>query len=242
MRHHSSTLSALHEEDNSPVAIADPASHDLITEPLAGSGIAVVTEEGGDLHLAAERYPLVDPRDSTKDFLARNVQHTVNIARVNEQRPVLGVVFAPAVHTTYVGVEGISAWRARDGLESALSVHARSVSPRMAVSRLHDHPDVGIFAARNRITRRTAIGSALKYGVRADGEGEVLLRLVGNSGWDTAAVQAVIEAVGGPGLVRHARKAPWCGALRWRNLRHLALRAPYHRIAFQLEEYEREFL
>lgn len=242
MRHHSQTLSVQYKEDNSPVTIADHASHKVITEYLSGSGMVVVTEEGDDLHLAAERYWLVDPLDGTRDFLAGNGEFTVNIALVNQHRPVLGVVFAPAINTVYAGAEGIGAWRVKDGLDSKLSIQARSASPRMAVSRFHDHPDVGIFAAQNRITQRVAIGSALKYGFLADGAVDVFPRLVGSSEWDTAAGQALLEAVGGQVLDWHTGQALRYGKPRRRNPRLLTLRAPYHRNDFQLEEYEQELL
>lgn len=242
MRYYQQTLTVQHKQDGSPLTLADQAAHRVIAGHLLDSGLVFVSEEGEDLHLAAERYWLVDPLDGTKDFLAGNGEFTVNIALVDQGRPVLGVVFAPAINELYWGAEGMGAWRIREGVEAALSAHARSASLRMAVSRFHDHPDVDVFAAQNGIAERVAIGSALKYGLLAAGEVDVFPRLVGSSEWDTAAGQAVLEAAGGQVLDWHTGKALQYGKPRRRNPRLLALRAPYRREEFQLKDYESELL
>jgi len=112
----------------------------------------------------------------------------------------------------------------------------------MAVSRFHDHPDVYIFATENGVTKRVAIGSALKYGLLAAGEIDIFPRLVGSSEWDTAAGQAVLEAAGGQVLDWHTGKPLVYGKPRRRNPRLLALRVPYSLEEFHLKDYESELL
>jgi 3'(2'), 5'-bisphosphate nucleotidase len=242
MNHYQQTLVVQHKQDGSPLTLADQAAHRVIADRLVHSGPVVVSEEGEDLHLTAERYWLVDPLDGTKDFLAGNDEFTVNIALVDQGRPSLGVVFAPAINTCYWGAEGMGAWRIREGSAAALYAHPRSASLRMAVSRFHDHPDVDLFASQNGVTESLAIGSALKYGLLAAGEVDVFPRLVGSSEWDTAAAQAVLEAAGGQLLDWHTGNALQYGKPRRRNPRLLALRAPYRQQEFQLKKYESELL
>jgi len=242
MHYYPQNLTVQHKQDGSPLTLADQAAHRVIADRLVGSHLVVVSEEDQDLHLSAERYWLVDPLDGTKDFLAGNGEFTVNIALVDQGRPVLGVVFAPAINTFYSGVAGMGAWRTRESVVETLSAHTRSDSLRVAVSRFHDHPDVDIFAAQNGIAERVAIGSALKYGLLATGEVDVFPRLVGSSEWDTAAGQAVLEAAGGQVLDWHTGKALQYGKPRRRNPRLLALRAPYSREEFKLKKYESELL
>lgn len=230
------------KQDTSPLTLADESAHRVISDRLVDSGLVVVSEEGEDMHLAAKRYWLVDPLDGTKDFLAQNGEFTVNIALVDHGRPVLGVVFASAIKTLYWGGMGMGAWQIREGTVEPLTAHARSASPRMVVSRFHDHPDVDIFAAQNRISERVAVGSALKYGLLAAGEVDVFPRLVGSAEWDTAAGQAVLEAAGGQVLDWHTGAALQYGKPGRRNPRLLALRAPYRREEFQLREYENNLL
>lgn len=240
--HYERALTVESKQDGSPLTHADLAAHRDIECQLAGSGIVLVSEEGDDLHLDAERYWLVDPLDGTKDFLARNGEFTVNIALIEQGMPVLGVVFAPAVGELYWGAERMGAWRLRKGRVTALLPQAEAPSFRMAVSRFHDHPDVDVFVAQNGIDQRVAIGSALKYGLLAAAEVDVFPRLVGSSEWDTAAGQAVLEAAGGQVLDWHTGETLQYGKPRRRNPRILALRAPYRRDQFNLKEYERELL
>jgi 3'(2'), 5'-bisphosphate nucleotidase len=242
LTHYQQALAVAHKQDGSPLTLADQAAHQVIVNHLAGSGVVIVSEEGEDLHLDAERYWLVDPLDGTKDFLAGNGEFTVNIALVDQGRPVLGVVLAPAIGDLYWGAEGMGAWRLRGGTATAMSPRPQTPSRRMAVSRFHDHPDVEVFAIQNGIAERVAIGSALKYGLLAAAEVDVFPRLVGSSEWDTAAGQAVLEAAGGQVLDWHTGKALRYGKPRRRNPRLLALRAPYCLEEFILKEYESELL
>jgi 3'(2'), 5'-bisphosphate nucleotidase len=240
--HYQHALTVEYKQDGSPLTLADQASHRDVMHHLAGSGLVVVSEEGEDLHLDAERYWLVDPLDGTKDFLAGNGEFTVNIALVEKGLPVLGVVYAPAIDELYWGAEHMGAWRLRNGRTTALVPQTQAPALRMAVSRFHDHPDVDVFIAQNGIGQRVAIGSALKYCLLAAAEVDVFPRLVGSSEWDTAAGQAVLEAAGGQVLDWHTGKALQYGKPRRRNPRLLALRAPYFRDEFNLKDYERELL
>lgn len=243
MSYYMQMLTVKRKHDGSPLTIADQSAHRVIIDLLSESGLVVVSEEGEDLHLAAERYWLVDPLDGTKDFLAGNGEFTVNIALINHGYPVLGVVFAPAIDTLYWGAKGMGAWRIRKGRKTSLFEHARSASLRIAVSRFHDHPDVDFFAAQNGVTERVAIGSALKYGMLAAAEVDVFPRLVGSSEWDTAAGQAVLEAASGGQLLDwHTGQTLQYGKTGRRNPRLLALRAPYRYEEFRLKEYESELL
>jgi len=242
LRHYPQMLTVEQKLDGSPLTLADQAAHHIIADRLEKSGLVVVSEEGEDLHPAAERYWLVDPLDGTKDFLARNGEFTVNIALVDQGWPVLGVVYAPAIDTFFWGAAGMGAWKVTKGACTSLSSYPRSASLRMAASRFHDHPDVDIFATENGVKKRVAIGSALKYGLLAAGEIDVFPRLVGSSEWDTAAGQAVLEAAGGQVLDWHTGKSLVYGKPGRRNPRLLALRVPYSLEEFHLKDYESELL
>ena len=186
-----------HKADGSPLTQADRAAHDAVAARLAPSGIPVVSEEGTDLLLSLSVYWLVDPLDGTKDFLAGDDEFTVNVALVEDDRPVLGVVYAPALDELWVGGEDVPTWGVRAGVGLVASQARRSAQARVAVSRFHDHPDVAVFAQANCASTCVPLGSALKYCRLAVGEVDVFPRLVGSSEWDTAAGQALVEAAGG---------------------------------------------
>jgi 3'(2'), 5'-bisphosphate nucleotidase len=207
---------------------------------LAPSDINIVSEEGREPQIDSERYWLVDPLDGTKDFLACNGEFTINIAMIDQKRPILGVIFAPAIGDLYWGAEGMGSWRIRGGAHTALVQQEEASSCRMAVSRFHDHPDVEIFASENRIVHRVAIGSALKYGLLAAAEVDVFPRLVGSSEWDTAAGQAVLEFAGGCVLDWNMGKPLKYGKPHRRNPKLLSFRAPYRRNQFKIKIYNNE--
>lgn len=230
------------KKDGSPLTLADQHANQAIMAALYPSGLPIVSEENDDLQLEAQRYWLVDPLDGTKDFLAANDEFTVNIALVEAQRPVLGVLFAPALDELYFGVIGLGAWVEKAEIRTRCECFDKAAQIRLAVSRFHDHPDVELFAAENQIDKHVAIGSALKYGRLASGEVDVFPRLVGSSEWDVAAGQAVLEAAGGQVLDWHTRQPLRYGKMNRRNPRFLALRAPYQIADFKLNNYKQELL
>lgn len=230
------------KDNGSPLTLADRAAHQIISARLEATGVPVVSEEGGSLHLDARRYWLVDPLDGTKDFLAGNDEFTVNIALVEAQEPVLGIVYAPALDELYAGELGKTSWYAKAGARTECIANGQAPCLRMAVSRFHDHPDVEMFAQANSVCSRVPMGSALKYGRLALGDVDVFPRLVGSSEWDTAAGQAVLEAAGGRVLDWHTGESLRYGKEKRRNPRLLALRAPYRFADFKLKQYGPELL
>src|SRR4051794_21672293 len=86
--------------DASPVTDADVAAERLVLEKLAGAlpVIPVVAEEGvaaGRVPALGPRFILVDPLDGTREFIARRNEFTVNIAMIEDGRPVAGAIYAP---------------------------------------------------------------------------------------------------------------------------------------------------
>jgi 3'(2'), 5'-bisphosphate nucleotidase len=242
LQHYRQDIDVEIKSDGSPLTAADQAAHSIIAEFLADSQIIMVSEESEELHLDVDRYWIVDPLDGTKDFLAGNDEFTINIALIEQNMPVLGVVYVPAIGELYWGAKGIGAWRDRNGELQELQPIARVSATRMAVSRFHDHPDIDVFAEKNSVVERVAVGSALKYGLLAAGEVDVFPRLVGSSEWDTAAGQAVLEAAGGQVLEWHTGQPLQYGKANRRNPRLLSLRSPYSRDEFVLKQYGNELL
>jgi 3'(2'), 5'-bisphosphate nucleotidase len=228
--------------DGSPLTLADCASHNFLMEELSCASLPVVSEEGDSSPINEDNYWLVDPLDGTKDFLARNDEFTINIALVQKGKPVLGVIHAPALGETYAGGIDQIPWFEKDEVRTSLETVGKATQCRMAVSRFHDHPDVGVFADINQIEKRIEVGSALKYGLLARGEVEVVPRLVGSSEWDVAAGQAIVESAGGSVLDWHDAKPLSYGKPRRRNPRLISFRAPYVSSDFKLMTYEPKLL
>jgi len=163
-----------------------------------------ISEEGAIApYEARTRWPrfwLVDPLDGTKEFLQHNGEFTVNIALVEGEAPVLGVVYAPALDLLYVAGRGLGAWKHATG---ARPIRLASSPPPpgeplvVVESRSHPSPDLEAFLRTIKVARRVQAGSAIKFCLVADGSADIYPRFGPTMEWDTAAAQCVVEAAGG---------------------------------------------
>ncbi len=193
------------KDDASPLTQADLASHRTIVAGLAEltPDMPIISEEEGlpgfDVRGQWSRYWLIDPLDGTKEFVNRNGEFTVNIALIDEGRPVFGVVRVPVLEKTYVGCEGYGAdVREGDASPRRISVADGSATPpRVVGSRSHRGASLDAWLAELGDYELVPMGSSLKFCVVAEGGADVYPRLGPTSEWDTAAAQAVVEQAGG---------------------------------------------
>jgi 3'(2'), 5'-bisphosphate nucleotidase len=195
----------LRKADRSPVTEADTAAEAIILEALArlAPDVPAIAEEqcakDGVPPAAPERFFLVDPLDGTKEFIARNGEFTVNIALIENGRPVLGVVYLPATDACYSGLAGKA--ERRIGTAAPEPIMARPAPEAgliMAISRSHADGEVERARARGLDIAGTIVaGSSLKFCRIAEGVADLYPRFGNTMEWDTAAGQAVLEAAGG---------------------------------------------
>lgn len=193
------------KEDRSPLTEADRASHEIICEKLEQltPGVPVLSEESAKVDHATragwKRFWLVDPLDGTKEFINRNGEFTVNIALIEANRPVLGVVYVPVTGLTYFASAGHGAFRQK-GECAAEAIRARGFAggkPMVVASRSHAGPETEAFLKNLGAHDVVSMGSSLKLCLVAQGTADVYPRLGPTMEWDTAAAQCVVEAAGG---------------------------------------------
>lgn len=198
-------ITVSHKQDNSPLTQADLAAHDIITAGLSEltPEIPVLSEESASIPFEQrkkwKRYWLVDPLDGTREFIKRNGEFTVNIALIEDHRPVLGVVYAPALDLLFFAAKGEGAFR-QQGKQPAESIHARVFDPtQVTVAGSRSHAGERLLGFLERIGPHLLIsmGSSLKICLVAEGRADVYPRLGLTSEWDTAAAQCVLEEAGG---------------------------------------------
>lgn len=192
--------------DKSPLTAADKASHEVIVAGLekVWPEIPILSEEGADMTYEErrewKRFWLVDPLDGTKEFIKRNGEFTVNIALVEGQTPVVGVVYVPAQDRLYTGIVGEGAWVQQGGNEPA-SIMVRTPDHEkgltVVMSRSHPSPELEEYLKNIKIADALPVGSSLKLCVVAEGKADLYPRLGPTMEWDTAAGQALVEAAGG---------------------------------------------
>jgi 3'(2'), 5'-bisphosphate nucleotidase len=193
------------KDDRSPLTQADRVAHTIIRDGLRELAVELpfLSEESAEAEWADRRswprYWLVDPLDGTKEFIARNGEFTVNIALIDEHRPVLGVVLAPALQREYTAAAGHGAYKREAGNAPVpIRVRSEAASPlRVVGSRSHPSPDMAAFLSAVGEHEIKPMGSSLKICLVAEGAADVYPRLGPTCEWDTAAAQAILETAGG---------------------------------------------
>ncbi len=193
------------KEDNSPVTEADIAAEAIILKGLAAltPDIPAIAEEqmaaGTAPKLDGDLYWLVDPLDGTKEFLNRNDEFTVNIGLVDGNRAILGIVFAPALKTSYWGA--VSQGALCRGPNGTKKIKVRKTPPEgitVIGSRRHGKGyELGEFLKNYTVNGNLTAGSSLKFCLVAAGKADIYPRFGPTSEWDTAAGHAILEAAGG---------------------------------------------
>jgi 3'(2'), 5'-bisphosphate nucleotidase len=187
------------KSDDSPVTAADIAAHKVILKGLTRltPDVPVLSEEdppGWEIRQHWQRYWLVDPLDGTKEFIKRNGEFTVNIALIENGKPVLGVVYAPVMDVMYSAAEG-KAWKEEGGVKT--QIHVREARPPLVVvSRSHSDSELEDYLSQLGEHQTIAIGSSLKFCLVAEGKAQLYPRFGPTNIWDTGAGHAVAIAAG----------------------------------------------
>ncbi|MBO7119598.1 MAG: 3'(2'),5'-bisphosphate nucleotidase CysQ [Bacteroidaceae bacterium] len=208
--------------DNSPLTLADKASHECIVKWLEPTGYPILSEEGAQIPYEERkewhRLWIVDPLDGTKEFIKRNGEFTVNIALVEDGKPILGIIFVPATGTVYGGIVGMGARRVEGIRYDYLDVPVTQrkepltfyslpqqsllnhIGLKVVASRSHMSPEteeyIGKLRKVNRKVELVSKGSSLKMCLVAEGSADVYPRFAPTMEWDTAAGDAICRACG----------------------------------------------
>ena len=202
---YASSFKVQEKADSSPLTEADLRSEKLILAGLKrlAPEIPVLSEETGQSAWSTRRnwsrLWVVDPLDGTKEFVQRNGEFTVNIALVDNHRPVLGIVHAPVLERDYFACEGVGAFRS-DARAAGTPIRVAKRGDgavRVVGSRSHRGSSLDAFLSRVGEHELVEVGRSLKLCLVAEGLADVYPRMGPTSEWDTAAGQCVLEQAGG---------------------------------------------
>ncbi|HOF81454.1 MAG: 3'(2'),5'-bisphosphate nucleotidase CysQ [Bacteroidales bacterium] len=218
MINYNKTLSIDFKKDQSPVTNADRSAHALIKTALQYFDIPLLSEEGEHLSYRIrkkwEKLWIVDPLDGTKEYIKRNDEFTVNIAFIENNQPIIGVIYAPALQLLYFASKHLNKAFKHElkggftnlnelyyqAIELPINAHLKT-NPIVLASR--SHLDLGTKGYIDSINKRcgkinlVSVGSSLKFGLIAEGSALLYPRFSSTYEWDTAAGQAIIEMAGG---------------------------------------------
>ena len=209
------------KSDNSPVTIADIRSNDIIVEKLSMLDIPIVSEElplpSAEERAQMSRFWIIDPLDGTKEFLNRTGEFTVNIALVEDEKAILGIIFVPCENILYFGLRGLGAY-AISGSELRAGMDIEKIIKKARL--LHTIPKRNTFIIAKSVSftdERTnkfidnllmehenaevkQIGSSLKFVRIASREVDCYPRMSQIHEWDIAAGVAIVVASGGKAI------------------------------------------
>lgn len=216
--YNSDDFGVIDKDDSSPLTKADTAANKLIIQGLEPSNIPFITEEILALEYDERKHWencwIIDPLDGTKEFIKRNGEFTVNIALIENKRPLLGVIYVPVTGEVYFGnvmdktfVKSVS----KDSFESYEDFILTNVlTPKVndenimnvVGSKSHMNIDTELFIEKlkkdkpNTKINVVSKGSSLKFCLVAEGLADIYPRFAPTMEWDTAAGQAICESAG----------------------------------------------
>lgn len=215
--HENRPLNVQKKEDDSPVTLADIAAHEIIKAGLAEicPTIPLLSEEDPiydfEKRSGWQQYWLVDPLDGTREFIAKTGQFTVNIALIENAKPILGVIYVPLKDRIYAGASNLGCIREEGGVNRKVHVSPWVQGNELVIVATRREmqeklQDQLLSISPIKVTYRS---SSLKFSLIAEGRADIYLRKEPIHEWDTAAGQAIVESAGGAVL-----------DLNWKALRY----------------------
>jgi 3'(2'), 5'-bisphosphate nucleotidase len=219
-----------YKEDESPVTQADVQASKVIMQALEQTKIPVISEEENippfEVRKDFSRLWLVDPLDGTKEFVKKNGEFSVNIGLIDNNFPVLGVVYMPVLKEIYFAAPAIGSYKTAHEVWATQDVEKLNLEKLISVSKKLPAQDPHLYtivASRSHLSKatyahiekmkrnkgETAIvysGSSVKMCWVAEGKAHEYPRFGRTMEWDTAAGQAVVECAGGNFLNMETRE------------------------------------
>ena len=190
--------SAQEKKDGSPVTAADMYTHKVIVHFLKSQfpDIPIVSEESfrQKNYTPAKEFWIIDPIDGTKEFLNKSDEFTTNIALIQNSKPIIGVVGAPAFDQIWSGI-------ANQPINKIKSDNKKLSTLRIVTSKSHrtliDTAFLNFLDKKGKKLKIIPKGSSLKICALADKKADIYPRFGPTSEWDIAAADAVLRSRGG---------------------------------------------
>jgi len=189
---------AQEKKDGSPVTAADMHAHKIIVKFLESHfpDIPIVSEESfkPKNYRPAKEFWIIDPIDGTKEFVNKSDEFTTNIALIQNGKPFIGVVGAPAFDQVWSGI-------ANQSVNKIKPFNKKWSTLRIVTSKSHrtviDTAFLNFLDKKGKKLKIVSKGSSLKICALADEKADIYPRFGPTSEWDIAAADAVLRSRGG---------------------------------------------
>ena len=211
LNYYNENVDVIYKDDESPLTKADLASHKIITDSIKKitPDIPILSEEefiDWKIRKKWKKYWLIDPLDGTKEFIKKNDEFTVNIALIENNRPILGVIYTPALNELFYSIKNFGSYKILTKKKLNTLKEAKRISinkkksnkVKIVGSRSHSNPILEKWVNKNfnefDILQK---GSSLKFCLIAEGSADIYPRFGPTSEWDIAAGHVILEEAGG---------------------------------------------
>ncbi len=201
------------KKDLSPVTTADLASNKILIKHLSQTSIPILTEEE-DFGNYENRKNLpmlwvIDPLDGTKEFINKHDDFCINIALVENHKPIFGLIYIPTREETYFAIKGKGAFLIKG--ENKFELPKIKNRTNYVFLKSRSHPDKKLEDYLKQLKKKeptltiNIVGSAVKFCDIAYGNADEYTRFNPTMEWDTAAGQIIMNEIGKT-LIDHSTK------------------------------------
>ena len=217
--------------DKSPVTDGDLAVDELLRTKIESftPNIPIISEEtvvlGTNIEKEDEAFWLIDPIDGTREYIKKKDEYTLNAALIINQKPALGVVYAPAKNRLFFSYGKGLAFEIYNGEKKDLNCRKINNNEIIGLENSGTTPNeiIDIYK-KYKVSQMLKMSSSLKFCVLAAGEADIYAAKARAYEWDIAAGHAILEHAGGF-MTTHEEKKLFYGKDKYKNLPIIAKRA-----------------
>ncbi len=187
------------KSDHSPVTIADLEIDEFLRNSLKDlTSHIIITEELPIPAFVNQSFWLIDPIDGTRDFIKGRSEFTINIALIENQKPVIGLIYQPCEDLLYFTENGQS-FRQNAGKKQKIQSSKKIIDPIFISGRRQEMNEQNVIQ----------MSSSLKFCKIADQTADIYIMKKSIMEWDIAAGQAILENAGGVVLGENLKILPF---------------------------------
>ena len=215
--------------DKSPVTDGDLAVDKILRTKIKDltPNIPIISEETVDLNVEnkSDDFWLIDPIDGTRDYIKKKDQYTLNAALIINQRPVIGIINAPAKGRLFYSYGKNLAFEFSNNKEKKLNGKKINNKEIIGLENSGNTPtEVLNIYDKNKVSLTVKMSSSLKFCILAAGEADIYAANARAYEWDIAAGHAILEHSGGS-VTTHEGRDFLYGKKSYKNLPILAKRS-----------------
>ena len=217
------------KSDRSPVTDGDLAVDEILRNKIKNltPSIPVISEETVDIKVKnkSKTFWLIDPIDGTRDYIKKRDEYTLNAAFIEDLKPSLGIVYAPAKNRLFFSYGENQAFELNDGNKTILNCKKKNKEEIIGLENSGDTPiEVLNIYKECKVTKRVKISSSYKFCILASGEADIYAAKARAFEWDIGAGHAILKHAGGS-VTTHEGKEFLYGKKNFKNLPIIAKRS-----------------